>query len=399
MTEGGAGPILVHRVIARLNVGGPAIHVVNLGAAESEGGLFRSRLIAGEVTSDEGDMEHLARAEGIEVTHLPGLSRLVSPLDDLRTLWTLYRLFRRERPTIVDTHTAKAGTLGRLAALLAGVPIRIHTYHGHVLGGGYFSPLVTLAYLEIERQLARFSQRLIVLTEAQKEEMSSALRVAAPEEFRVIALGVDLSEYVSVDRKLVRDSTRTALGILEDEVVVGIVGRLVPIKNHELLFRSHLLLERILGKPVRILVIGGGERKEELREFVDGLGRAEQVSWLGWRADLHNLYPALDAVALTSLDEGTPMALIEAMAAGTPVVARAVGGVEEMLRDLPLGRTVLEDCPEAMARALSEVLGAGPDDMVVEEARQRVADRYSVPRLVKATQTVYMEELRRAGLA
>ena len=156
-------PILVHRVIARLNTGGPAMHVVHLAEA-LDPERFRTRLIAGRITEDEGDMTYYARERGVDVVEIAGMSRLLSPWKDVRTLLTLFRIFRRERPSIVHTHTAKAGTMGRLAALAAGVPVILHTFHGHVLGGLYFSRLKTRFFLEVERQLARATDRLIVLT-------------------------------------------------------------------------------------------------------------------------------------------------------------------------------------------------------------------------------------------
>ena len=148
-------PTLIHRVIARLNVGGPAMHVVNLARAMNDG-PWRTRLVAGTVPAAEGNMEYYAADRGVPVTHVADLSREISVLDDVRTLWALYRLFRRERPTVVHTHTAKAGTLGRLAAILAGVPVRVHTFHGHVLGGGYF--VVTV--LNFDAHLLKRQNRL-----------------------------------------------------------------------------------------------------------------------------------------------------------------------------------------------------------------------------------------------
>ena len=397
-----ADPVLVHRVIARLNVGGPAMHVVNLAQGLDRGGRFQTRLLAGKITPDEGDMAYYALDRGVKVSELPALSRLVSPLNDLKILWFLYRLFRRERPTIVHTHTAKAGTLGRLAAFLAGVPIRIHTFHGHVLGGDYFSPSVTRFYLEVERQLARISSRLVVLTRGQREEMSQKLAVAPEDRFSVIPLGLALEAFQEVDRVHARRETRKELGLAEDALVVGIVGRLVPVKNHELLFRAHGILEEILGRPVHVLVVGSGLREAELRRYVSRDGVPERVQWLGWRRKLELLYPALDALALTSFDEGTPVAVLEALAAGTPVVARAVGGVPEILGGVPTATLVAEGTPEALARELGRTLGRVPDERylpeIVEAVRAEAAGSFSVERLAKDVEALYEEELRKAGL-
>ncbi len=391
-------PILVHRVIARLNIGGPAIHVVNLSRGLDRGGRFRTRLIAGRITGDEGDMGYYARERGVEVLELPALSRLINPLADLRNLWELYRLFRRERPVIVHTHTAKAGTLGRFAAYLAGVPIRVHTFHGHVLGGDYFSPVVTRTYRGLERLLARLSQRLVVLTEGQKREMAEELRVAPAEKFRVIPLGLDLRAFTEMDRMAARRKVRVDLGFGEDDVVVGIVGRLVPVKNHELLFRAQPLLEEVLGHEVRVLVIGSGMREPELRAVVEDLGTQDRVTWLGWRQGLDQFYPAMDALALTSFHEGTPVAVLEALAAGTPVAARAVGGIPEILDGVPLARLIGDADPGAVASALVEVIRMEVGESVRQGIRERIRERFSVEALVAETEALYREELERAGV-
>jgi len=391
-------PIPVCRIIARLNIGGPALHVVNLTKGLDRSGAFRTTLMAGRITGDEGDMSYYARERGVAVLELPALSRVVSPLQDLRTFWLLFRHFRRERPLIVHTHTAKAGTLGRLAAFLAGVPVRIHTYHGHVLGGSYFPPTLTRVYLQIERQLARVSQRLVVLSEGQKRELASRLRVAQPDRFAVIPLGLELEPFVAVDREVARRASRAELGIPDDERVVGIVGRLVPVKNHRLLFRSVPILENRLGRPVRILVVGSGLLESELRSLAGQMGIGDRVMWLGWRNDLPDLYPAMDCLALTSLDEGTPVAVLEALAAGTPVAAREVGGVREILDGVPLGRIIRDDMPDSVASALRETLEISLPREQREGVRRAIGERYSVRGLVDATEIVYRQELRRAGL-
>ncbi len=397
-----SSPILIHRVIARLNIGGPAMHVVNLTRALNEG-PFRTRLIAGLVPATEGDMAYYAEERGVEVTYIPELSREVSPLDDLRTLMHLYRLFKEERPRIVHTHTAKAGTLGRIAAAMAGVPVRIHTYHGHVLGGGYFSPIKTRAYLEIERQMARLSTRLVVLTERQAREMAGELRVAPREKLAVVPLGLELERFAEIDRDATRPRARQALGLEPDECVIGIVGRLVPVKNHELLFDAVAILEDRPGRRVRVLVVGSGERENELRRYAEGKGIADRVSWLGWRTDLPELYTAMDVLALTSMDEGTPVAVIEALATGTPVVCRGVGGVPELLEGGKWGRLVMESDPVSFADALQEALAKPEGSAAITERqsdilrraeiRRLAAERFSVARLANDMAALYRAEL------
>lgn len=383
-------PILIHRVIARLNVGGPAMHVVNATRLLDDG-PWRTRLVAGSVPETEGDMAYYAAERGVAVTVLPEMSREISGLDDVRALWALYRLFRRERPSVVHTHTAKAGTLGRLAAILAGVPVRVHTFHGHVLGGAYFAPWKTRLFLEIERQLARGTSRLVVLTHRQAREMSEELRVAAPAKFAVVPLGLELERFGVVDRGPdARRRARATLGIPAAARAVGIVGRLVPIKNHEL-FLAAVAEARRADPAVLGVVVGSGEREDHLRALAARLGLADGVLWLGWRRDLPEVYTALDAVALTSHDEGTPVAVLEALAAGVPVVARDVGGVGEVLTDVGAG-TVLPRDADATAWGAA-VLAAVVGPPLASTTRNAIVDRYSVPRLARDLAALYREEL------
>ena len=322
------------------------MHVVNLSRALGQG-PFRTRLIAGSVSPTEGDMAYYARERGVAVTELPRLQREMSPTQDLAVLWALFRLFRRDRPHIVHTHTAKAGALGRVAAALAGVPVRIHTFHGHVLGGGYFSEAKTRFYVEVERLLGRVSSRLVVLSNRQAGQMSEDLAIASRDAFEVIPLGLELADFVHIDPDAARRQARAALGLADETLAIAIVGRLVPVKNHELVLDAMSLLRDKVPNPVRLFVVGGGERERELRTYAAGRGVSDHVEWLGWRGDLAALYPAMDALALTSFDEGTPVAIIEALVAGTPVVARAVAGC----RKFSTGEVAAASCPRRIRRA------------------------------------------------
>jgi glycosyltransferase involved in cell wall biosynthesis len=394
-TGSSAGSILVHRVIARLNVGGPALHVVNLARGLEPHG-FRTRLIVGGLEREEGDMSWYARERGVQPTLVPAMARELRPVRDLEVLASLRGLFAADRPAIVHTHTAKAGALGRAAAAWAHVPVRIHTFHGHVLGGDYFSGARTRLFLEIERQLARLSSRLIVLTLAQRREMAERLRIADARKFAVIPLGLELDAFGDVDRFRGRPQARAELGIGPDERVVGIVGRLVEVKNHELMLDAFARLARLDGPQWRLLVVGGGEDRESvLRERARRLGIDGRVLWLGWRRELARLYPAMDVVALTSRDEGTPVALLEALSVGIPVAARAVGGVPEVLDQGRLGELVEEDDPAAMAAAI----GRASERSVDDRTRREVVRRFSVERLAADMAALYREELERAGVS
>ena len=399
--SGTDAPTRIHRVIARLNVGGPAIHVVLLSRGLEAHG-FRTRLLAGEVTEDEGDMAYFAAQREVEVHRLPRLNRTLSPWADFQVFLALLRTFLRERPAVVHTHTAKAGTLGRLAAFLARVPLRVHTYHGHVLGGSYFSPFATRVFLAMERALARITHRIVVLTEDQRREMAEELRIGRRERYRVIPLGLELDPFSPPgpqEEGSVRAEVRRELGLEEETVVVGSVGRLVPVKNHELLLLSIRPLERLLSRRIRLLVVGGGEREAELQERAREWGVEDRVLWLGWRRDLPRLYRAMDVLALPSHDEGTPVAVIEALVAGVPVVARAVGGVPEVLEEGDLGRLVEGDGRDplalswAFASALARTLEAPPGEEERERARTSALRRFGVERLCRDMAELYREGL------
>ena len=370
-------PFLVHRIIARLNTGGPAMHVVHLAEA-LDPTLFRTRLITGGITEDEGDMTYFASDRGVEVTVIPAMSRILAPWKDLKAFLSLLRIFLRERPTIVHTHTAKAGTLGRLAAIAARVPVIVHTFHGHVLGGLYFSKLKTGIFLEVERQLAHATDRLVVLTHAQARDMADELRVADASRFSVVSLGLDLQRFADVDRSEARGRIRKQLGVEDERPVIGIVGRMVLVKNHELLFDALVQLRERLTPGPHVIVVGSGEREAALRNYVVERDLDRQVHWLGWRQDLPDIFPAFDVTALTSFDEGTPVSLLESLASGTPVVSRAVGGVPEILEDGALGRLVRGTSVNEFSDALEDALRSPPARGEVERTRRLVLERYSV---------------------
>ena len=322
------------RIIARLNVGGPARHVIWLTEGLQSYG-FETVLVTGVVPAGEEDMSYVAVASGVEPLTLPQMSREIS-VKDVLTIWKLFRLMRRERPDIVHTHTAKAGTVGRLAGMmyraLPGKTRRcrfVHTYHGHVFHS-YYGKFKTSLFLAIERFLARFAtDRIVVISQQQRREINEVFGVGLPEQFAVIPLGIDLGAYASWPDR--RSHLRRELNLNDPEVLVGIVGRVTEIKNHEMFLRAAALLKKNLSTPVRFAIIGDGNLLRKLESQVSSLGLKEEVSFLGTRTDPENFYPALDIVALTSLNEGTPLTLIEAMANARPVIATAVGGVVDLL--------------------------------------------------------------------
>jgi len=328
------------RIIARLNVGGPARHVVWLTDAMLEG-EFETTLVAGTVPEGEEDMSYFAARHNVEPLYIKEMSRELS-LKDAVSLVKLFRMMLREQPDIVHTHTAKAGTVGRAAAFLykwltpgtlIGRPRRVrvvHTFHGHVFHS-YYGKSKTRLFILIERALARFAtDRIITITRQQFEEINGDIRVGRPDQFDVVPLGIDLSAFEDDGTK--RAAFRLELKAAENELLVGFVGRLTEIKNIPLLLEAAKIYFGSTEAPkVRIVIVGDGHLRKALEAKADEFGIADRVVFTGNREDADVVYAGLDVVALTSLNEGTPLSLIEAMAAGRPVISTEVGGVVDLL--------------------------------------------------------------------
>jgi glycosyltransferase involved in cell wall biosynthesis len=383
-------PARVLRVIARMNVGGPAFHVSILSAG-LDPDAYETRLLTGGLGAGEGSLEALADSAGVDRRHVPGLGPAVRPLDDLRALLHLTREIRRWRPDIVHTHTAKAGTLGRLATWAARGPrpVVVHTYHGHVLTG-YFGPAANAVYRTIERVLARGSTRLIGVSQATVDELV-ALRVAPRERFSVVPIGLDLSAFLDVGPPDAED--RAALGAGREDIVVTYVGRLVPIKRVDVLVDA-VARARILAPRLHLVIVGDGELRGDLQMRASAAGLDGHISFLGFRDDLPRIAAGTDIAALSSDNEGTPVALIEAAAAGRPSVATAVGGVTDIVR-AGTGRTTPAGDVDALAAALADLAAdpAARADMGAA-ARAHVRDRYSQERLLRDIEELYGELLR-----
>jgi glycosyltransferase involved in cell wall biosynthesis len=410
----------VLRIIARLNVGGPAKHVAWLEAGLRERGV-RSLLVAGVVPPGEDDMGYFAERLGVTPRVIPEMSREVSPKDAV-TVWKLYRLMLGERPDVVHTHTAKAGTVGRAAGMLYryltpsalwGRPRRcrfVHTYHGHIFHS-YYGRWKTRFFLLVEQALARCAtDRVVVISPQQLEEIHGRFRVGRREQFRVIPLGLDTRAFA--DWRSRRDRARRGFGAQDSDVLVGIVGRLTEIKNHGLFLEAAALLKRgraggdPAGGRVRFVVVGDGHLRGELEAQARALGLADDVEFAGLRDDPEDFYPALDVVALTSHNEGTPLTLIEAMANSRAVVATAVGGVVDLLggaaepeqgrpqtwQVCERGLRVRPGDAEAFAEALAHAVAHGElREALGERGRAYVAGSYSVERLVADVLRLYGE--------
>jgi glycosyltransferase involved in cell wall biosynthesis len=391
-----ATPIRVVRVITRLNIGGPSIQATRLTSALDDHG-YSTTLIHGRLGEGEGDMSYLI-APGAHTIRIEALRRPLSPIADLRALIRLYREMKSARPAIVHTHMAKAGLLGRTAAMLynasrGGAPRArvIHTYHGHVLEG-YFSPLMTNVFITLERMLARVSDRIIAISPAIERELRDGFSIGRADQYRVVPLGFDLSAFAAVD-ETARIRARRELDLPDSAMVVSTVGRLTAIKQHRLLLDT---VARVAASEPRVvaLIAGDGELRADLEASAKQLGISDRVRFLGWRRDLATIYAATDVFVLTSRNEGTPVALIEAMASGVPGVSTDVGGVKDVITGEHVGARVRDGDANALASSIVRYLA---DDTLRRQtgarARAEVLDRYSLDRLVHDINVLYRDVL------
>jgi glycosyltransferase involved in cell wall biosynthesis len=375
-------------VITRLNVGGPALHTTLL-TQRLDPARYDSLLASGVVGRDEGEYLALCGGPAERVVQVPSLVREVRPAADAVALVELVRLMRRIRPHVVHTHTAKAGVLGRLAARLARVPVVLHTYHGHVFEG-YFAPWQARVFLAMERTVARWTDCLLAVSDRVRQDLL-ALGVGRPEQFRVVPLGLDLARFLGSDAT--RGALRSELALHPGTPLVGIVARLVHIKAHEVFLNAAARVAREV-PDTHFVVVGDGERRAELEALAGALGLGSRVHFLGWRRDLDRLYPDLDVVGLTSRNEGSPVALIEAMAAGRPVVATSVGGVPDVVDDAVTGYLVPSGDAAAVARAVVELLtDPRRGDKMGQAGRERVLPRFAVGRLLADLDGLYQDLL------
>ncbi|MGC8627422.1 MAG: glycosyltransferase [Acidimicrobiales bacterium] len=370
-------------LLTRMNIGGPAKQVAEL--AKGLSAELRVRVAAGQPPEHEGEIQD----PEVAVEPVP-LVRPLRPLTDARGLFAVRNLLGRTAPGVLHTHMAKAGALGRLAASSRRPgPRLVHTFHGHVLEG-YFGPAQRTAFLQVERALARRTDVLVTVSPEVRDELLG-LGVGKPAQYRVIPLGFDLSRFMSVGGQ--SGQLRSALGLGADVPLAGVLGRLVPVKDHATLLSALAGIARL-----HLAVLGDGELRQELEASARRLGVADRVHFTGWWADVPAALADMDMVVLPSRNEGTPVALIEALAAARPVVATAVGGVGQVVQDGETGWL----CPpgdtfklaELMARVLAQ---PAESRRMAVEGRRRVSQRFGRQRMLDEHRDLYNELLGRPG--
>lgn len=404
----------VLRIINRFNLGGPTHNAAYL--TRYLPGDFETLLVGGAQEQSEEGSGHILKSIGVEPLVLPEMQREVAPWRDRSAYRRIKRLIREFKPDIVHTHAAKAGAVGRLAASELGVKAIVHTFHGHVFHS-YFGAVRTAMYKNIERFLARRSSRIVAISDKQKTELVEEHRICAEDKVSVIPLGFDLSKFQE-DQAAKRALFRRVYGLSEDEIAVGIIGRLVPVKNHDLFLHGLRQVQERTGRKVRAFVVGDGEERERLEGLTRELGLSHvhgpqfnghgfghgvnghpmvdraDVTFTSWIKEIDIVNAGVDVVALTSVNEGTPVSLIEAQAANKPVVTTRVGGIENVVVE---GGTALLSPTDDVERFAGNLLRVVEDDglrtRLAEGGWDHVRQRYHYTRLVEDMTVLYRELL------
>ncbi|MFA7029450.1 MAG: glycosyltransferase family 4 protein [Candidatus Cloacimonadaceae bacterium] len=371
------------RIISRLCIGGTSVHV-SLLSYHFNNDNWESILVAGVTSENEGDMIYLPKRYGIEPIIIKSMGREISLWKDFLSEIQLIKLLKKEKPDIVHTHTSKAGTLGRIAAILTGVPQIYHTFHGHTFEG-YFSPLKTKIFIKIERFLARFSTKIIAISERQKEDLVR-FKIAKPDKITIIPLGFDFSRLLPYDKE---QKLRQKLNLGPDTITIALIGRVTAIKNPFLFIyiANEVLKQR---KNVHFLIIGDGELTEDCKNLVNKLGIQDFVSFTGFIEDLKLIYGSVDIVCITSINEGTPVSLLEAMACQKIVISTPVGGVPDFVKNKENGflcNANVKAFTEQIIYCLNNFKNL---DYVRKQAANDVLSKYSINRLFNDLEHLYM---------
>jgi glycosyltransferase involved in cell wall biosynthesis len=402
--------IIVLRAIARLNIGGPAIHV-HLLTKGINPDRFNTTLVTGTISPEEGDMSYLFESveDGYQI--IAQLQREISPVNDFKAFLNIFRMIRSVKPDIAHTHTAKAGFIVRFAVICHNILFKrkikiVHTFHGHVFDG-YFSRVKAKVFLLIEKILALNTDAIIAISNKQKIELAEKYKVASSQKIKTIPLGFDLTPFLNNEH--LKGGFGKKINFDQDEILIGIVGRLVPIKNHLMFFQAaRILINKMSEKKIRLVIIGDGELRDELEAYCRSLEIQDKVSFVGWVKDVNAVYADLDLLVLTSLNEGTPVSIIEAMASRVPVISTAVGGVGDLMgREFPendthsfniceRGLLVETGDSNGLADGMMHVLkmDEGKKAEIIENARNFAQKSYGKARLIKDIESLYFELMR-----
>ena len=378
---------------SRICIGGPAVITSTL-MRHLDRNRFEPILIGGALEKDEYSRIEELQREGFNVHVIEEMGREIALWQDLKAVIKLYRLMQQERPLIVDTHTAKAGAVGRIAAYFARVPIRIHTFHGHVFHS-YFGKLKTSFFIILERILSRLSTNIIVISPSQRVDIVKKYKIAPSEKVNMIRLGFDLERFLYLEKNY---QIKKELGLTQNDILIGFIGRLVPIKNPEMMLAVMVELLKH-NQKIHLCIAGNGELRSALLHSIKANGIEKHVHFLDWRQDIETIYAGIDLLALTSLNEGSPLTIIEAMASQVPVVATCVGGVPDLIKNRETGLLCQLNNVEEMTLQITELLtDTALKEKVIKNAYQYVKHTYHYSRFIRDIESLYTTLLNRVGI-
>ena len=386
------------RILNRLIIGGPSLNATYLSRYMAP--EYETMLVIGGKDDHEQDATHLAERLGLEPVVVPSMKRRINVADDRTAYNEIKKLIKDFRPDIVHTHAAKSGAIGRLAASACKVPVVVHTFHGHVFHS-YFGKAKTNAFIQIERYLARRSSGIIAISDIQKQELGHTYRICPEDKIKVIPLGLDLDKFQQ-HKEEKRARFRSRYLIADDELAIGIIGRIVPVKNHSLFVAAIARLIPQSSKKLRFIIIGDGDMRSQTEAelaaaqidyaYFPQEARAATAICTSWQTEMDEVLAGLDIVALTSHNEGTPVSLIEAQAAGKPVVSTNVGGVADVVLQQQTGIITQAGDAAGFSDALLQLTEDHEKGIAFGNAGMHfVSSRFSYQRLVRDMSNYYEE--------
>lgn len=395
----------VLRILNRLIIGGPAINATYL--TKYMAPEFETMLVIGGKDDHEQDADHLSLDLGIDPVVVSEMKRDISPLNDGLAYQKIKKLIEKFRPDIVHTHAAKSGVIGRLAADACKVPVIVHTFHGHIFHS-YFSKFKTNTFIQIERYLARRSTGIIAISQSQKNDLANIYNICPENKIQIVPLGLDLDKFQH-QQDIKRAEFRQRYNIFPDEIAIGIVGRIVPVKNHALFVAAAQKVMQQTTKPVKFIIIGDGDMRQQMEADFRTAGidytyypenpREATAVCTSWQTEMDWVLAGLDIVALTSHNEGTPVSLIEAQAAGKAVVSTNVGGVTDVVMDNQCGFVTQPGDADIFSEALLQLINK-PElrNYFGTQGKNFVQSKYSYQRLVGDMSDYYYTMLDKKGV-